>query len=36
MEAGIEDRGGQLLRNCVLDPKSTDDGSVMGKAHRAD
>jgi hypothetical protein len=36
VEAGIEHRGRQLLRNCVLDPKSADDGSVMGKSHCAD
>src|SRR4029453_11063923 len=36
MEAGVEHRGRQLLRNRVLDPKSTDDGAVMGDAHCAD
>jgi hypothetical protein len=36
VEAGIEHRGRQLLRNCVLDPESADDGSVMGKSHSAD
>lgn len=35
MEAGVEHGGRQLLRNCVLDPKATDDGAMMGDAHCA-